>query len=86
MAGRDEKKPVLRIPMEGPKMNYLLKAMRRGAIISMAHRYPEELPEAAEFLREATKVEPADAKWASLLPLCEELRELGGNPTVGEKA
>jgi hypothetical protein len=84
LSGCDESKPVLRIPMEGDLMDHLLGTMRRGAIISMAHRYPEELPEASEVIQETTKARPVDSTWLALLPLCSRQLELGKKKEKGQ--
>jgi hypothetical protein len=60
----------LRFPMDLSKAKELLVKLRRGAIVSMAHRCSEELLEAKESLIEKTRRKPKDKTWKSLLELC----------------
>jgi hypothetical protein len=60
----------LRFPMSLENSNNLLKRLRQGTIVSMAHRCSTELIEAQKLLKEKTSSELKDKTWASLLKLC----------------
>lgn len=63
-------KSSINFPMEFKKAKDILTRLKRGAIVSMAHRCPEELTAANKMLTEATKQNPKDKTWKSLLKLC----------------
>lgn len=67
---RDSNKTSIKFPMKLQSARELLTKLKRGAIVSMAHRCCDELPEAHKLLVETTGNYPEDKTWKSLLKLC----------------
>lgn len=61
----------LRFPMALNDAKNLLIRLRRGAIVSMAHRCSNELQKTQELIIKRSNTAPRDKTWKALLELCE---------------